>query len=84
MTVYQRGDLVKINNDSNLLSKGLAINCEGVIERIYSEAHPGSMIVDEKYSLVINGRGELAFYKESDFTFIESNRFDLLGQWLAN
>lgn len=83
MRTYQRGDLVKVNNDANLLSKGLAINCEGVIERIYSEAHPGAMIVEEKYSLVVEGRGELAFYKDDDLTFLESNRFDLLGQWLA-
>ena len=83
MRTYKRGDLVKVNNDSNLLSKGLAINCEGVIERIYSEAHPGAMIVNERYSLVVQGRGELAFYDEADIEFLESNRFDLLGQWLA-
>ena len=61
------------------MSKGLAMDCNGIVNRKYMDAYPESSIVTERYELYIKGHGLISWYKEDQLELIETDRFDLLG-----
>jgi hypothetical protein len=78
---FNRGDLVYINSSSKDGFTGLKGDCEGIIEYSYADKHGGS---DKRYCVFIRGQGKIAWYDEERLTFVESERFDLLGEWTAD
>ena len=77
--LFNRGDLVQIEDDQSLANKGLEYGCEGIVMHTYQDKYPGS--ANEGYCVFIEGRGPLAWYKESNLTLRETDRFDKLGLW---
>ena len=79
MQKFQNGDWVRVAKDLGEHMSNFTADCEAIVIGSYADKFGGNDT--ESYTLHFKGRGECAWYYESQLTLIERGRLDKLKQW---
>ncbi|MCP5006873.1 MAG: hypothetical protein GY941_23445 [Planctomycetes bacterium] len=76
---YHKGDHVMVAKDSGPSMSHFENDCEAIILYSYNDEYGGGNV--SIYGIYIKGRGQVAWYDESQLKLIELNRMDILKIW---
>ena len=78
---FRKGDLVRIAKDLGASMSRFPSDCEAIVLGSYADQFGGNDT--QSYTLFLKGRNEVSWYYESQLTWLEEGRMDLLEQWGA-
>lgn len=78
---YKNGDYVHAVKHSGFIHHPFTEDNNAIVIASYDELYGPVSDGDHRYSIHIEGEGEVSWYYEEELELIENNRLDLLKKW---